>query len=56
MTVQIRARGWRLAMNIAALAMGPKQVEEDPLAWWCLTELIHGRRQRFGVTQSKLET
>lgn len=42
------------ASTLAALAMGQKKADEDPLAWWCLVEAIlsfgnagphHGQRQ-----------
>jgi len=32
---------WREASEIALVAMGKSAAETDPLAWWCLTELIY---------------
>ena len=32
---------WVRASEIAATAMGKAAAEADPLAWWCLTELIY---------------
>jgi hypothetical protein len=36
---------WREAAEIAYRAIGAK-ADEDPLAWWCLTELIYAYGQR----------
>ena len=54
-------RRWRKAATLARLAMGQEQsrgvrgspshlfwrADEDPLAWWCLTECIYAYGQRF---------
>lgn len=31
---------WVMAGEAAAAIMGREKAEEDPLAWWCATELI----------------
>lgn len=36
---------WREAAEIAYRAMGDR-ADEDPLAWWCLTEWIYDYGQR----------
>ena len=28
------------AQKLSALAMGKDAVQKDPLAWWCLTEIL----------------
>jgi hypothetical protein len=34
---------WRRAAIAARIAMGDRAATNDPLAWWCLTELLHAQ-------------
>lgn len=45
-------RRWREAAEIAYRAMGAS-ADEDPLAWWCLTEWIYAYGQRCMRTKQK---
>lgn len=43
MTARGAGQGCGEAARAAAIALGAKAVSEDPLAWWCLTELLLDR-------------
>lgn len=34
---------WKRAARAARIAFGERAATADPLAWWCLTELLHGQ-------------
>jgi hypothetical protein len=34
-------RNWLAPAKAARVAIGDKAATADPLAWWCLTELLH---------------
>ena len=44
---------WLEASEIAAIAMGKAVAESDPLAWWCLTELIYNYGALFARLAKK---
>lgn len=44
---------WHEASRIAVAAMGEKACAADPLAYWCLVELIYSYGNRRGPVLTK---
>lgn len=47
------AARWHRASEIAVAAMGAKAADADPLAYWCLVELIYSYGNRRGPVRTK---